>query len=231
MICVRFVQSISRGKGNAAGRILLSIVSISRMFGGQSQRPDLEGIVSSGLFDDCASAVSAVAAVGVDGLLHDTSVEALIQSMRLLLVCRAQTGCEAKIRSIASALAFCLEHDVDYSEALGNTTGSVAAELCCGVFGRDEGGSELTFTRQQVDMLLTLWSQTVRAEGLRGLLKFSPDRILVGELCVSDANKSLLLANPRFLPYLLDALLLDPAHPRANMDSEIKAWCQTHHAE
>jgi len=51
------------------------------------------------------------------------------------------------------------------------------------------------------------------------------------ELCVSDENKPLLLANPAFIPYLVDALLLDADHPRAGMKPELKSWCQTHHAE
>ena len=29
----------------------------------------------------------------------------------------------------------------------------------------------------------------------------------------------------------MDALLLDPEHPRADMRAELKVWCQTHHAE
>eukprot|EP01046_Picozoa_sp_COSAG06_P100195 COSAG06_NODE_46316_length_347_cov_65.786290_1_plen_36_part_01 len=31
----------------------------------------------------------------------------------------------------------------------------------CGVFGRDEGGSEFSFTQQHVDILLGKWSQIV----------------------------------------------------------------------
>ena len=51
------------------------------------------------------------------------------------------------------------------------------------------------------------------------------------ELCISDENKPLLLANSDFIPYLVDALLLDPDHPRAGMKPELKTWCQTHHVE
>ena len=50
-------------------------------------------------------------------------------------------------------------------------------------------------------------------------------------LCISDANKPLLLANKDFVPYLVDALLLDPEHPRAGMKEELKIWCQEHHTE
>ena len=51
-------------------------------------------------------------------------------------------------------------------------------------------------------------------------------------LCVAAQmkNKPLLIDNPRFIPYLVDALLLDPEHPRADLKAEPKAWCQQHHA-
>ena len=39
------------------------------------------------------------------------------------------------------------------------------------------------------------------------------------------------LENPDFIPYCVDALLLDPAHPRAELKHELKSWCQTTHAE
>ena len=54
---------------------------------------------------------------------------------------------------------------------------------------------------------------------------------MVLELCVSDSNKQVLLGHRNFLPYVVDALLLDPAHPRAEMKEDLKAWCQQHHCE
>jgi hypothetical protein len=86
-------------------------------------------LVASGLFEECASAVSAVAAAGVEGL-QDTNHAALSMSLAVLRNCRSQPGCEAKIRRLAPALAFCLEHDLDYFGQLGNTTGSYAAQIC-----------------------------------------------------------------------------------------------------
>jgi hypothetical protein len=61
--------------------------------------------------------------------------------------------------------------------------------------------------------------------------KPTADYVQVVELCISDKTKPLLLANPAFIPYLVGALLLNPAHPRAGMKPELKAWCQTTHAE
>ena len=71
----------------------------------------------------------------------------------------------------------------------------------------------------------------MRAVGWSATTKPTADVVMVVELCISDRTKPLLLANPAFIPYLVDALLLDPAHPRAGMKPEHKAWCQTTHAE
>jgi hypothetical protein len=57
---------------------------------------------------------------------------------------------------------------------------------------------------------------------------FSHVLVMVLDCC---RNKPLLLNNPALIPYLVDALLLDPSHPRAEMASEQKAWCQMTHAE
>jgi hypothetical protein len=83
----------------------------------------------------------------------------------------------------------------------------------CGVFGRDEGGSEFSFTQQHVDILLGRWSQIVRAVGWNATSKPTADTLMVVELCISDRNKPMLLANQSFIPYLVDALLLVSTPP------------------
>ena len=122
------MQSISRGDAGKAFAVT-AVANWTKGFAGQPQRPDLEAVVASGLFDECASAVAAVAAAGVEGL-HDTNHAAFWCSLALLRNCRGQPGCEAKIRRLAPALAFCLEHDLEHMEQLGMTTGSYAAQIC-----------------------------------------------------------------------------------------------------
>ena len=61
----------------------------------------------------------------------------------------------------------------------------------CGVFGRDEGGSEFTFTQQHVDMLISKWSDVVRAVGHNVNAKLTPDTVMVIELCISVSTFSL----------------------------------------
>eukprot|EP01046_Picozoa_sp_COSAG06_P052660 COSAG06_NODE_8903_length_2036_cov_5.176562_2_plen_223_part_00 len=123
-----WLQSISRGDAGK-GYALLAVVNWTKAFTGQPQRLDLEAIVASGLFDECASAVAAVAAAGVEGL-QDTHHATLFPSLCVLRNCRGQPGCETKIRRLAPALAFCLEHDLDQIEQLGITTASFAAQIC-----------------------------------------------------------------------------------------------------
>lgn len=82
----------------------------------------------------------------------------------------------------------------------------------CAVFGRDEGDAEGTldfsFTKQRVDAVVEKWSQIVRAEGINATATPNASAIMAVELCISDRNKALLLSNPAFIPYLVDALLL-----------------------
>ena len=106
-----------------------------KLFAGQLQRPDLEAIVASGLFEEGAAAVAAVGATGTEGL-HDTHHSILYQALSLLKNCRQQPGCEARIRSLAPALAFCLENDLDLFEQVGATTASSAAQICESIYSR-----------------------------------------------------------------------------------------------
>ncbi len=122
------LQSVSRG-GAGKAHALVANNQLNKAFAGQPQRPDLEAMVGLGLFDECASAVAAVAAAGPEGL-HDTDHSALCTSLLVLRNCRRQPGCEAKIRRLGPALAFCLEHDLDWVVQVAGTTGSYAAQIC-----------------------------------------------------------------------------------------------------
>ena len=222
--------SVLRGKAGRAGRVLQCLGQVIKCFAGQAARPDVAACVSSGLFELSLEAVAAFAAAGVDRLV-DTDPGAVYHALGCLRYCRAEPGSELKIRSVAPALAFCLEHNLDLAEQVGATTQANAAAVCCGVFGRDEGGSEFSFSQQHIDILLTRWSQIVRAVGWNKNSKPTDDLIMALELCISDERKPLLLANKDFISYLVDALLLDPDHPRAGMKEENKTWCQQHHTE
>ena len=180
-------MSITRGKAGRASRLLQCVIDTCKQFSGEVSRPDLAACVTSGLFDLCLEAITAVAAAGVDGL-QDTHYYALYFALSVIRICRAQPECEDRIRSTADALAFCLVNGLDCIVDLGITTAAVAAQICenpraalsrgeattnskytlhlhildtcswpcragCGVFGRDEGGSDFSFSAQHVETL------------------------------------------------------------------------------
>ena len=122
-------QSISRSKAGRANGILSAFTNMVKLFYGQLQRPDLEAIVASGLFEECVDAVAAVGAAGTEGL-HDIHHGTLLCVLTLLTRCRQQPGCEARIRSLAPALAFCLENGLELTEELGMATAASAAQVC-----------------------------------------------------------------------------------------------------
>jgi hypothetical protein len=187
--------------------VIAATITWSGCFTDQAERPDIEACVASGLFEECCAGVAARAAAGVEGL-RDTNHSTLATALNTLKNCRAQPGCEERLRSIATALAFYLEHDLDYATELGFSPSVYAAHMCCGVFGRDEGGSELKFTPKNVEHLLTKWRLLIQGQGHMSSFTPTADTIMVLELVISDVNKPLLIDNKDFLPYLVDALLL-----------------------
>jgi len=84
---------------------------------------------ASGVFDLCIEAVAAFAAAGVDGL-RDTHHAALYQALTIVRNTRAHPGCEAKIRSVAGSLGFCLMNDLEFVQELGLTIAGTAAQIC-----------------------------------------------------------------------------------------------------
>ena len=61
----------------------------------------------------------------------------------------------------------------------------------CAVFGRDEAGSvegsnEFRFSQPLVDLLVTKWSDVVRANGVYATFALTSDTLMAEELCISD---------------------------------------------
>jgi hypothetical protein len=121
--------SISRGRAGRAYIVIQGIAELCKLFAGGTTRPDLAACVVSGLFELCLEAIMAVASGGVDGL-QDTNHAVLYSTLGLIRNCRAQPGCEDKIRSAADALAFCLMNDLDFAAEVGMTTSAAAAQIC-----------------------------------------------------------------------------------------------------
>jgi hypothetical protein len=80
------------------------------------------------MFEECAAAIEAVFAGGVEQLQTVGNFN-LVAAMRLVLNCRSQPGCEARIRSLATALEFCLQHDVGTLPEVGASSAQLAAQI------------------------------------------------------------------------------------------------------
>jgi hypothetical protein len=82
---------------------------------------------------------------------------------------------------------------------------------------------------------ISRWLKILAADVFYSMYKFSPDNFLALELCISDANKPLLLTNSEFIPYLVMGLLVDTEHgtymARSDQTPEQRRWCQDYHCE
>lgn len=156
MLCaLLLLQTISKGKINClrGSAAVNGAMGIFKAFVGQNERPDLQACVACGMFEACVEAVKVVAASGIVGL-RSTDHTALASSLGIMRNCCKQPGCEERIRGVGKELSFCLEHDLDWISDLGYSSSAFCAQVCCSVFGRDEGESNFTFTQQLVDQLI-----------------------------------------------------------------------------
>ena len=108
--------------------MLFVLAYINAAFEAKAHRPDLDAVVGSGIFEECAAAIEAVSAGGTEQL-HDVGNYNLVAAMRLVLNCRSHPGCEARIRSLATALEFCLQHDVAPLPEIGASSAQLAAQI------------------------------------------------------------------------------------------------------
>ena len=156
-------QSISRGKECRAGAVLAPVVVVFRGFVGDSARPDLVACASSGCFELCIEALVAVAAAGTDGLC-DTNHYLLGMALSVVQKMYQQPGCEAKVRGIAAALAFCLEHPLEVMKGIGISTDASAAAICecTAAIARVLVASEQTITIVRVCRLQCLRQRRAR---------------------------------------------------------------------
>ena len=108
--------------------ILLTVNEVSKGFSGQEYRPDIEAQVAAGIFEECVAAIEATAAGGSEQL-YDVAPWPLYGALRVVLYCHSHPKCEARIRSLATALDFCLAHDLVCVEEISLTTASLAASI------------------------------------------------------------------------------------------------------
>lgn len=106
----------------------MTVNELCKGLSGQAHRPDIEAIIVSGLFEECSKGIEAIAAGGTEQL-HNVAVYALYFALKMWLNCHSHPKCEARIRSLARALEFCIEHDIEGSKAMCVTTAAIAASI------------------------------------------------------------------------------------------------------
>ena len=179
--------SVSQGADGQSHAAINLIKEVMKSCSGEQDRPDHEAFVSSGLFDELIDGVKAVASgqVPLDDVNHMAFGNALNALGRSGL---ERPDCQQAIRGIATELAFCLENSLEMAEDIGASTAQMAAQVCCRVFGRDEGGSKFRFTQSSVDTMLERWSQQMQASGWHIVNKPTPESVQVLELVISDVR-------------------------------------------
>jgi hypothetical protein len=126
---VRAAQSVSGGKAVSGFVDLQCLLYAIQAFAGNLARPELDAIVSSGVFEQCLGIVQAFERAGVEGL-SDVSPTVLFCGLNVIKYLRSHRDCEAKIRGLGSGLAFAMEHSLDHVKAMGMTTGGCATQIC-----------------------------------------------------------------------------------------------------
>ena len=145
------------------------------------------------------------------------------------------------LEDIPSALRFILENNLDHLRDVGQNTEAPCAKVCALIFGKDESG-DFAFNQAMVDGVaadLFFWfsgrvvgSQTVNEQAAAIKPELPPFYLSpLLHLCVSDANKMLLVESSSAIALITEGLLLDPEHVRQSQDQAIKAAIQLDAAE
>lgn len=134
------------------------------------------------------------------------------------------------LEDMPSTLRFLLEHSRSHLKDIGATSAAAASAVCALAFGKQEG--DFAFTQQMIEDVVKNM-----VDNLSGVLAawnpILPTFFLlkVVHLCISDANKNLLLESADLCKLLLEALLLDPEHMRQTQSEDVKAAIQRDAAE
>jgi hypothetical protein len=135
----------------------------------------------------------------------------------------------SRVRGMPTTLQFMLDNPADFLKMVGMTTGATAGPIASSAFGKEEEDG-FVFAQETVDDVIAILSDQFSGP-LAGWFPICPAHYLtpVHNLCISDANKSLLVKSSRLIQLLLEALFLDPAHAR--QDTPDKAPIQQAAAE
>ena len=137
---------------------------------------------------------------------------------------------EAKLRGAGPQIRYMIDHEIIQVKTIGLTSKSWGSALAANLFGRLEGGeSQLALQQTDVDGLLVFMDMILLGEAWGAMFPLPLGHILLN-LCVSDTNKELLLASPKFMPFLLGGFLLDDSQ-RPDTDVPVRSVVQRNHVE
>ena len=137
----------------------------------------------------------------------------------------------ALLSSMPSALRFVLKHDLKHIPSVGCTTSGIAAGIVALVFGKYESGDGFEFSQSLIDDSLML-CQTTFDGGLAPFFEFRGFHMKSAlHLCISDANKALLVRSEALIPLLLSTMLLDSDSVRQSSSEAVKGAVQNDSAE
>ena len=129
-----------------------------------------------------------------------------------------------QLRQIPTALKFMLDHDLVHLGSMRMTTAAVCAPICALIFGKQEEGD--VFNEVHIDSLL-MTIKDMFDGSLQAFFAKTPHFLKpIEALCISDANKMLLVKSSALIPLLLSALFLEADHILSDLDRDVKAAIQ-----
>ena len=107
-------QSVSGGKASRAYAVLQTMCGFTKLFAGDTARPDLDALVSSGIFEQCLGIVHAFERAGVERL-GDASPAVLQMALCLIKLSICDHTETARSRFGASALDWRLQWNIPWT--------------------------------------------------------------------------------------------------------------------
>jgi hypothetical protein len=131
----------------------------------------------------------------------------------LVLEAPDPTPIVSRLRSAGvNAIRFVIDHPLALLGEIGTETSMHATNIAAAVWGGDEDGGGNSFGRRDVDKVIKVADHR---GPVAGMWPFNVRyRWSILNMCISDADKSLLLRCEDFIRVLVDSLFLEPDHPR-----------------
>lgn len=130
-----------------------------------------------------------------------------------------------QLQQIPSTLKFVLNHDLIHVRGAGLTTAGFCAPICAEIFGKQEDGFE--FSQAHVEVLLAMKKDGFDGNSQAYFAKTPHYLKPIEALCISDANKLLMVKSTTLIPLLLSTLFLEADHVLSDLNTDIKAAIQT----